>query len=220
MLITFLLIMLAVTLTLFIITRLAVEKLEHNHYKQRADLYRYCRIQKGDIVLLGDSITDGGCWDELFPGMNIKNRGINADDTVGVLARIDDILCCEPAALFILIGTNDLNWWNYRHDQEILANYEKILARCKELSPSTQVFVQSILPRAKRFANHITMLNLHLEKLAEKYECTFINLFPHFADETGALKAEFNNDHLHLMAAGYKVWVNLLTPYLNNIWKK
>jgi lysophospholipase L1-like esterase len=220
MLITFLLIMLAVTLALFIITRLAVEKLEHNHYKQRADLYRYCHIQKGDIVLLGDSITDGGCWDELFPGMNIKNRGINADDTVGVLARIDDIVCCEPAALFILIGTNDLNWWNYRHDEEILANYEKILARCKELSPSTKVYVQSILPRAKRFANHITMLNLHLEKLAERFGYTFINLFPHFADETGALKAEFNNDHLHLLSAGYKVWVNLLTPYLDDIQKK
>ncbi len=220
MLITFLLIMLAVTLALFIITRLAVEKLEHNHYKQRADLYRYCHIQKGDIVLLGDSITDGGCWDELFPGMNIKNRGINADDTVGVLARIDDIVCCEPAALFILIGTNDLNWWNYRHDEEILSNYEKILARCKELSPSTKVYVQSILPRAKRFANHITMLNLHLEKLADKFGYTYINLFPHFADEKGALKAEFNNDHLHLMSAGYKVWVDLLTPYLDNIRKK
>ena len=215
-----LMVMLAVTLTFFILTRLAVEKLEHNHYQQRADLYRYSKIQEGDIVFLGDSITDGGCWDELFPGMNIKNRGINADDTVGVLARLDDILCCSPAALFILIGTNDLNWWNYRHDQEILGNYNKILNRCKELSPSTRVFVQSILPRAKRFANHIIMLNLHLEKLAEKYGYTYINLFPHFADESGALKSEFNNDHLHLMSPGYALWVKLLTPYLDNFRKK
>jgi lysophospholipase L1-like esterase len=220
MVITFLLVMLAVTLTLFILTRLAVERIEHTHYLQRSDLYRYCHIQKGDIVFLGDSITDGGCWDELFPGMNIKNRGINGDDTVGVLARIDDIVCCEPAALFILIGTNDLNWWNYRHDEEILANYEKILARCKELSPNTKVFVESILPRGKSFANHITMLNLHLEKLAEKFGYTFINLFPHFADESKALKSEFNNDHLHLMSAGYRLWVELLTPYLKGISKQ
>ena len=220
MLITFLLIMLAVTLALFIITRLAVERLEHNHYLQRADLYRYSKIQKGDIVFLGDSITDGGCWDELFPGLNIKNRGINADDTVGVLARLDDILCCEPSAIFILIGTNDLNWWNYRHDDEILANYREILRRCKELSPSTRVFVQSILPRAKRYAGHITMLNLSLEKMAEEFGFTYINLFPHFADGSGALKAEFNNDHLHLMAPGYALWVSLLTPYLDNLRKK
>jgi lysophospholipase L1-like esterase len=220
MLITFLIVMLVVTLIFFVVSRRAIEKLEHNHYQQRADLYRYTRITQGDIVFLGDSITDGGCWDELFPGMNIKNRGINADDTVGVLARLDDILCCSPAAIFILIGTNDLNWWNYRQDKEILANYEKILARCKELSPDTKVFVESILPRAKRFANHITMLNLHLEKLADQYGYTFINLFPHFADESGALKSEFNNDHLHLLASGYQLWVKILTPYLDNIRKK
>jgi hypothetical protein len=65
MLITFLLVMLAVTLVLFFLTRLAVERIERNHYLQRADLYRYVKIQKGDIVFLGDSITDGGCWDEL-----------------------------------------------------------------------------------------------------------------------------------------------------------
>ena len=212
--------MLAVVLTLFIITRVAVEKLEHNHYKQRADLYRYARIQKGDIVFLGDSITDGGCWDELFPGMNIKNRGINADDTVGALARLYDILCCGPSALFILIGTNDLNWWNYRHDKEILANYHEILRRCKDQSPDTKVFVQSLLPRTKRYANQLRMLNIHLEQLAEEFDYTFINLFPYFADENGALKAEFNNDHLHLLAPGYEQWVHLLTPYLDNIRKK
>ncbi|PKN96456.1 MAG: sialate O-acetylesterase [Chloroflexi bacterium HGW-Chloroflexi-5] len=220
MFITFLLIMLAVTLTFFIVSKLAVEKIEQNHYKQRADLYRYSKIQKGDVVFLGDSITDGGCWDELFQDMNIKNRGINGDDTVGVLARLDDILCCTPSALFILIGTNDMNWWNYRHDKEILANYREILQRCKDQSPDTKVFVESILPRTKRHSNHLRMLNIHLEKLAEEFDCTFINLFPHFADENGALKAEFNNDHLHLMAPGYALWVKLLTPYLDNFRKK
>ncbi len=211
--------MLVVTLVFFVFSKLAVERIEQNHYKQRADLYRYCKIQKGDIVFLGDSITDGGCWDELFPDFQIKNRGINADDTVGALARLDDIVCYEPAALFILIGTNDLNWWNYRHDEEILANYDKILSRCRELSPSTKVFVESILPRAKRYASHIINLNHKIEKLAEKHNYTFINLFPHFADESNALKAEFNNDNLHLMAPGYELWVKLLTPYLENIRK-
>ncbi len=220
MLITFLLVMLAVTLVLFFLTRLAVERLERNHYLQRADLYRYVKIQKGDIVFLGDSITDGGCWDELFPGLNIKNRGINADDTVGALARLGDILCCEPGAVFILIGTNDLNWWAYRHDKEILANYHEILRRCKEESPNTKVFVQSILPRARRYANHIRTLNLHLEKMAEEFDYTFINLYPHFADENGALKSGFHNDKLHLMATGYELWVSLLTPYLESYRKK
>ena len=56
------------------------------------------------------------------------------------------------------------------------------------------------------------LLNIHLEKLTEEFNYTFINLFPHFADVNGALKAEFNNDHLHLLAPGYELWVKLLTP--------
>jgi lysophospholipase L1-like esterase len=220
MLIAFLSIMLLATLTLFTITRLAVEKIEHHHYLQRADLYRQCKIQKGDIVFLGDSITDGGCWDELFPDMNIKNRGINADDTVGVLARLDDYLEGQPAALFILIGTNDINFWAYRRDSKILANYREILSRCKRITPSTQVFVESILPRGKQYAKHVRSLNIQLEKLAAEFGATYINLYPHFADENGTLKAEYNNDHLHLMAAGYEKWVEILTPYLNNFRKK
>lgn len=220
MFITFLLIMLVATLGLFTFTRLAVESIERHHYLQRADLYRYCRIHNGDIVFLGDSITDGGCWEELFPGLPVKNRGINGDDTIGVLGRLDDILCCNPAAIFILIGTNDLNWWNYRHDNEIIGNYTKILARCKEHSPQTKVYVQSILPRAQRFAKQIKTLNFQLEKLAEKYDYSFIDLFPHFADANGALKTEFNNDHLHLMAPGYEEWVRILAPILDNYRKK
>lgn len=220
MTVLFLLVMLGVTLGFFVVTRLAVERLERTHYQQRADLYRYSKINKGDIVFLGDSITDGGCWDELFPGLNIKNRGINADDTVGVLERLNDILCCGPSALFILIGTNDLNWWNYRHDNEILANYLEILKRCKEISPNTKVFVQSILPRAKRYAKNILALNAALENMARDFNYTFINLFPHFADENNALKTEFTNDHLHLMSSGYILWVKLLTPYVDQLRKK
>jgi len=209
-----LLTLLAVTIGYLILARMAVKRIEHAHYLQRADLFRNLPIQNGDIVFLGDSITAGGCWDELFPGLGIKNRGINADDTRGVLARLDDILTGHPRALFILIGTNDLNPWNYHPETQIIANYEMILKRCQELSPETKVYIESVLPRSSRLARRVQQLNQMLEELAAKHERTFINLYPHFADENGALRSEFNNDHLHLLSAGYAQWVQILTPYL------
>lgn len=217
MFIPFLLAMLAATIVMLVLSRSAVERIEQHHYEQRVDLYRYTPVKAGDIVFLGDSITDGGCWDELFPGLPVKNRGINGDDTQGVLKRLDTILDYAPAAIFLLIGTNDLNWWAYRHDDDILQTYEEILSRCKFISPGTKVYVQSILPRAKRYAGHIRFLNKKLHALAVKYDYEFINLFPHFEDGEGALKAEFNNDHLHLMSGGYKKWVEILTPYIKKL---
>jgi lysophospholipase L1-like esterase len=78
----------------------------------------------------------------------IKNRGINADTSVGLLQRMDCITQGHPAAIFILIGTNDLPWYEYRHDELILGTYQEILEKINRDSPSTKVFVESLLPRA------------------------------------------------------------------------
>lgn len=214
---TILAIAFVVSLVFIVISRLAVERVAQNHYEQRADFFHRYPVNKGDIVFLGDSITDGGAWEELLPGVPLKNRGINADDTLGVLKRLDDILRPQPLAIFLLIGTNDLPWWTHRKDADILKTYSQILDRCKELSPDTRVFVQSLLPRAKAYANRIRRMNTELEKLAARQGFTFINLYPSFVDAEGALQTGLTNDNLHLMAEGYTRWINIIQPYIEEL---
>lgn len=210
-------IMLVVVLVLFVVTRLATEALIRNHYAQREDFFSRYPAKPGDIVFLGDSITDGACWDELFPDVRVKNRGINGDTTHGVLNRMQPILVGKPKAIFLLIGTNDLPWYAYRTDAGILATYEEILQRCRRESPDTRVFVQSIFPRRPNFSRRIKRLNAALEQLAAKYDYTFIDIFPHLADRHGGLRHEFTNDRLHLMGTGYYVWVEQLAPYVRQV---
>ena len=59
------------------------------------------------VVFLGDSITEGGVWDEWFRELLTLNRGIGGDTVGGVLDRLDSALY-EPRAISLLIGTNDL----------------------------------------------------------------------------------------------------------------
>jgi len=65
---------------------------------------------QGAVVFLGDSITQG--WASLakdFPDLKVANRGISGDVTRGVLYRLkEDVLDLNPAAVVLLIGTNDL----------------------------------------------------------------------------------------------------------------
>src|ERR671918_2340509 len=64
------------------------------------------------VVFLGDSITQGwgGGLGAAFPGVKVANRGISGDTTRGVLIRLrEDVLALDPAAVVILIGTNDLD---------------------------------------------------------------------------------------------------------------
>ncbi|MCX8024429.1 MAG: GDSL-type esterase/lipase family protein [Thermanaerothrix sp.] len=209
--------LLVITLVYLVLARMAAERLARTHHEQKCDFFAHHPVHAGDIVFLGDSITDGARWDELFPGLPVKNRGINADTTQGVLARLDSILPGQPAAIFLLIGTNDLPWFMFRSDRDILETYTAILERCRRESPNTQVFVQSILPRARGYAKRILRINAELEKLARRFGYTFVNLFPHFADPEGQIRRELSNDKLHLMAIGYDLWVEQIRPLIANL---
>lgn len=211
---SFFLIMFIATLVLLVFVRLTVERIERNHYNQKSDFYLNHPVNRGDIVFMGDSITDGANWDELFPGLPVKSRGINADTTTGVLKRIGYTLCCSPAVIFLLIGTNDLPWFEYRKDDEILGTYREILHRCKTESPETKVYVQSILPRSRSYDKRILRINKRLASLAAEFGYEYIDLYSHFVSPKGGLRDEFTNDHLHLMASGYVCWCEILEPYI------
>lgn len=203
---TFFLAMFAATFILLAITRLEVTRLIRQYHQQKVDFFHKHPIQPGDIVMLGDSLTDGARWDEIFPGAPVKNRGINADTVAGVLARLDEIISGRPAKIFLLIGTNDLPWYDYRGDHVILDTYRQILARFRTELPGTILYVQSLLPRGRSFAGRIRKLNYQLARLAKEMDCEHIDLYPFFADKKGALRKELTNDHLHLLGEGYRIW--------------
>ena len=65
-------------------------------------------VEPGDVVFLGDSITDEGRWAEMFPNLVVHNHGISADRTDHVLMRLDQVTKGQPGMVFLMIGTNDL----------------------------------------------------------------------------------------------------------------
>ncbi|MGA2608490.1 MAG: GDSL-type esterase/lipase family protein, partial [Terriglobia bacterium] len=67
------------------------------------------RVEKGRVVFLGDSITDGWKLAQYFPGKPFVNRGIGGQTTPQMLVRFyPDVINLHPAAVIILAGTNDI----------------------------------------------------------------------------------------------------------------
>ncbi len=158
-----------------------------------------------DIVFLGDSITEGGPWEEVFPDLQVRNRGVGGDTSEGVLKRLEQVTRAEPAKVFLLIGTNDL----YRgvSEDEIVGNITEILDRLKQETPDTEVYLQSVLPRARSFRAPIEALNARLSEVALEHGSAWVDLYPAFLDpETGGIRAELSNDELHLLGPGYALW--------------
>ena len=200
------------------------DSLFSTYYHQRLSHFRTLPITKNDIIFLGNSISDGAEWSELFADNRLKNRGISGDISAGVLNRIDEVIIRKPAKVFLLIGVNDLSR-NISTDS-IFKNITKIASYLKQESPSTKLYVQSILPVNdvyKKFGSHtskgeqIKQLNANLKQHAAAYHYTYIDLHTSFCDANGKLLKEFTNDGLHLKGDGYLLWKHLVYPYVFNL---
>ena len=114
------------------------------YYYQRASLFESLPVTSEDIIFIGNSITDGGEWHELFNNPHVKNRGISGDTTQGVFDRLDAIVNGQPAKIFLMIGINNVP--QNEPADTIAAGIRLIVQKIKQVSPETQIYVQSLLP--------------------------------------------------------------------------
>lgn len=181
-------------------------------HERRVSQFEVLPVLPGDTVFLGDSITEGGSWHELFPRSRVRNRGIGGDVTIGVLARVNQISRGAPSQVFLLIGTNDLAFGVAEAD--IVANVRSIIEEILEESPGTEIFVQSVLPRAAEYRERIESLNRLLQPSIDGV-AQWVDLYPLFLDADGSINDTYSNDELHLNGTGYLVWREAISGYVS-----
>ena len=207
------------------------KKYSDHYYKRYAEFEQETPITEGDIVLLGDSLTEGGDWSTYFAktqaklgkkGGAIRNRGIVGDTAEGIYDRLDQILPGKPYKLFFLCGANDVSH-NLSVDT-IVARIEKVLCKIKEQCPKTKLYLQSMLPFNESFKRYrkldgktymVALINAELERVAKRHKIKFINLHPLFLEEgTESMNPEISPDGLHLKKEGYAIWSNAIRKYV------
>lgn len=191
-------------------------------YYQRASLFEELPVTSRDIIFLGNSITNGGEWCELFQDRRVKNRGISGDVCMGVYDRLGPILRGKPAKIFLLIGINDVS--RGVPEDTIVSRIGMITRKIRRDSPKTKLYLQSVLPvtdHYKMFGSHtrhwkmIKGINEKLEQLAVEEKVAYIDLYAYFVDPaTGKMNVKYSNDGLHLLGKGYAVWAEILKPYV------
>ena len=182
------------------------------YYKHRKSQFeQLMNNERYETMMLGDSITDEGQWDELLDNTKVQNRGISGDTTDGVLDRLNSI-SKGIKQVFIMIGVNDI--MRGKEVDEVYANYLKIIQTFKD--KNIKVYIQSTLyigeSRKANFNPKIEELDKKLEKYASENQITFINLNPIFAPQK-VLKKEFTSDDLHLNGTAYKLWTEQIRKY-------
>ncbi len=185
-----------------------------NAFYHRASFFAQHGRHDAEAVFVGDSLTAGAEWAEMFPEKRVVNRGIAGDRTQGVLERMDSIYASGAKKAFVMIGRNDFN--RGASAEDVLSNYIRILQGLT--AHGIHVYVQSTLlgGRLRGEANaRITALNRRLQQLAENDpRLTFIDLNAGLAP-SGELEPRFSRDGIHLNGEGYAVWKTAIMPYLD-----
>lgn len=189
-------------------------------WRERRSAWAQSReADRGAVVFLGDSITQGwgGGLGAAFPGLQVANRGISGDTTRGVLIRLDeDVLALDPAAVVLLIGTNDLE--EGASPETIAGNLGLILEVLERHDPELPVVLCQVFPSSvekKRPAEQIRALNaLYRERVKGDTRIALLDTWSLFADDSGDAKLGEFPDLLHPNEIGYAKWAAALRPIL------
>ena len=193
---------------------------QDKYYVRRASHFDELPVHRSDIIMLGNSLTDGAEWNELFNNPHVKNRGIIGDIVQGLYERMEPILQGQPSKIFILSGVNDVS---HGVDGDSIGRaMEKLIVLIKQRSPRTKIYLQLMLP----FNTDVQMWKLlkdreqvvidgnrAMEQVAKRQGVTWINLYPLFVDNEGKLRRELTNDGLHLLGPGYLIWRDAILKY-------
>lgn len=180
-----------------------------------------------DALFLGDSHTDGFyCYAGLRNATYYTRNGLILREVFtksyaeldGKKVPLEEALSQQSfGKLYIMIGINQVS---YDTTENFVQHYREMLDRLQELQPEATIFIQSILHTTQEtsdttnFNNDvINAFNAALAGLADGERIFYLDINPVFDDETGALRADWSGDGVHVRAAYYTLWRDWLYQF-------
>ena len=165
---------------------------------------------QGSIVMIGDSLTDFGQWNDLLHRHDIINRGIAFDSSQGLLIRAKNETSFGRI-VFIMIGINDLE-----QNQPVKSTIDNISDIVKNIPPGRTIILESTLFTSNpRLNKGVSKIVLGERNICAKLGCQFLDLNAILSADD-KIKRENTVDGIHLTAAGYRKWASAIQPILNS----
>jgi len=189
---------------------------------RRSSWFESIELDQGAVVFLGDSIIQnwGEGLDAAFPGMKVANRGISGDTSRGVLIRLEeDVFAVNPAAVVLLIGTNDLE--EGAAPESIANNVQLILDAISKFSPEMPIIFCDVMPSSSQMSRpteQIQAVNALYRNILQNYpQATRLDTFSLFDNGEGEASPNEFPDLLHPNVLGYVKWADALRPVLRQL---
>jgi lysophospholipase L1-like esterase len=126
------------------------------------------------------------------------------------------VLAYEPGFIVVYSGGNDIN--ARRTAEQVFESFQNFVGRVREKLPETPIAYISIAGNPKRWAQvaEVIKANALIETYTKQNpNLVFIDVFHPMLGVDGLPRPEiFSADNLHMNAEGYKLWTQIVGPYL------
>ena len=181
------------------------------------------KLEKGQIVFVGDSITEGYNLKRYYRDLDLKayNRGISGDSTQWLISRLhESVIEIAPSKIVLMIGTNDVN--TDVPEADVLKNYRGVLETISITLPDAELYGVSIIPQntngyedAMEKNERIQRINAEIKKIVSEFGYEYVNIYDSLTDENGLLDEKYTPDGIHLDRHGYKGWTKIMKEFLD-----
>jgi lysophospholipase L1-like esterase len=196
----------------------------HNFARWEKDIAAFERMDRtnpppqGGLLFIGSSTIR--FWTTLandFPGQSVINRGFGGSEILDATHFADRIVFpYKPKLIFLRAGGNDL--WAGKTPEQVFQDYKDFVKTVHSRLPESQIVFISLSPSIKRWtqAEKEKAVNGMVEELVrENRNLKYIDTWSVPLDKDGTPKPElFRDDQLHFNAAGYRLLVERVRPFV------
>jgi lysophospholipase L1-like esterase len=191
-------------------------------------------VFKGD-VFMGDSVTVGlmmynesakaavvgSIGASSYRALTCHSVAINGNKKdVGYLP--DRVAAAHPKKVFMMFGSNDLEWGTQMPAKKFIGYYGKLIDAVHGRCPKATIYIQSILPITKAVQNtkaypfdnkRVDQFNAAVKALCKTRGLSYLDVASVIKGPDGCMPANESDDGLHPRTKGYKAWFAYLATH-------
>ena len=180
-----------------------------------------------NVAFIGDSRTQAFL---MYTGLkdvtDYTNIGLMVDTAVTKkfitnnkgekITILEDLKSKNIDTIYIMLGINELGWV---YNSIFIQKYEELIDKIREIKPSCEIIVQSIIPVTKTKSdndkiynnnNKIREYNALIQEMANRKEIQYVDLVPCLVDANGNLPESASPDGIHLNKEYCLKWLECL----------
>ena len=178
-----------------------------------ASIRGWVKTQPFRVLFLGDSLTerfDPQVWHDHMETRGVFNAGISGDRTEHLRWRLEhgNLDGPPPAAVVVLIGTNDLTHGGRGRPPEVAAaGIRANLLYLRQRLPAARILLLGLWPREEssdsRLRRETVAVNQLIQKCGDDGAVVYADIGGVLFDPDGRLSPAISPDRLHFSALGY-----------------